>query len=124
MKKSKWLAPTLGLILALASSSVTAGECGYEKCWGAIGFGPSGKITYAFGKWSERAAFRAANKSCKGQCSEIRTFFNECAAVAQGSDQKWSLSKGPTRDLAQTRATRACSSNSTDCQVIVWACSR
>lgn len=124
MRKLKYATSVLGVVLALTSSSGHAGECGYEKCWGAVAFGQTGRISYSFGKWSEKAAFRAANKSCKGHCNEIRTFYNECAAVARGADQKWSLSMAPTRELAQSRATMACSSNSWDCKIVVWACSR
>ena len=124
MKKTTLGAIATGVFLMGASSSAQAGECGYQQCWGAVAFGPSGKISYAYGLWSERAAYRKAVKSCKGACSEVRTFYNECAAVSRGADWKWSWSKAPTRRLAESRANAACSSTSSDCKVIVWACSR
>ena len=124
MKNKKHWAFIVGLILAITSSSGHAGECGYEKCWGAGAFGQTGRISYSFGKWSEKAAFRAANKSCRWQCNEIRTFYNECAAVARGSDRKWVIYQAQTRQEAQERAKRACNSTSSGCRIIVWACSR
>ena len=124
MKKTKIWASVMGLVLAVSSSSGHAGECGYEKCWGALAFGQTKRISYTYGKWSEEAAYRAASKSCKWRCPEIHTFYNECAAVARGADQKWAISTAQTRDLAKDRATKACSSKSSECRVIVWACSR
>lgn len=124
MKKNKLWACITGLFLALTSSSVAAGECGYEKCWGAVAFGPSDKISYTYGKWSKRAAFRAAYKGCLGKCTEVRTFYNTCASVARASDRSWVLAHGKSSDEAQNNATDACSTSASGCRVIVWACSR
>ncbi|WP_369077074.1 DUF4189 domain-containing protein [Cognatishimia coralii] len=124
MKNTILRASLLGLVLAVSSSSGHAGECGYEKCWGAVAFGHKGRISYSFGKWSERAAHREATKSCRWMCSEVHTFYNECAAVARGADQKWAISTARTRDLAKDKAKKACSATSYECRVIVWACSR
>lgn len=116
------------LILASLVTSmgpVSAGQCGYEDCWGAIGFSASGNgsIGVAFSHWSEAGAYEAAQDNCGWECADVRTFKNACAAIVQGENGGWTWARGPTRSGAERMAHQLCDARSHDCKTVVWACS-
>lgn len=111
-------------VTALFTSTARSGQCGYEDCWGAIGFDSKGKIGVAFSHWSEERAYRYAQNECGWKCAEMRTFKNACAAIARGENGSWSWAKGPNRSSAEHSAHELCDARTHNCKTVVWACSR
>jgi hypothetical protein len=109
--------------LASTSSSSIASECLSGDCWGAVGFGDNGRIGFAYGKKSERAAEWQVTAACRGKCTALRTFYNSCAAMARGNNWKWTWATAETREEAEQQAMRACKLRTGNCETIVWACS-
>ncbi|SHH48168.1 DUF4189 domain-containing protein [Cognatishimia maritima] len=115
----------LGFTLSIfAAAPATAGQCGFEHCWGAIGFNGDGKIGVAYSHWSEEGAYRTAQEHCGWDCAEMRTFKNSCAAIAQGENGSWSWARARTRSGAERTAHKLCDGRSHSCKTVVWACSR
>lgn len=100
-----------------------AGQCGYEDCWGAIGFNGNGRIGLSYSHWSEARAYEAAQDRCDWSCAEMRTFKNACAAIVEGKNGAWIWAKGATRGDAETTAHQICDDRSHACKTVVWACS-
>ena len=118
---------TLNLaLMAMIVSALPAqsGQCGYEDCWGAIGFDNQGKIGVAYSHWSEERAYRFAQNDCGWNCAEMRTFKNACAAIARGENGSWSWAKGSSRSSAEQSAHQLCETRTHNCKTVVWACSR
>lgn len=115
----------IGLILAglFWAQPVTAGQCGYDYCWGAVGFGPDGEIGWSYGQWSEESAYNVAQDGCGWGCTEVQTFYNACAAMARGNGG-WGWAFESNRENAESSAVNYCMDHAYDCQVVVWACSR
>lgn len=91
--------------------------------WGAIGIGPGGAYGYSYGYGSENGAYNRVAQECQYDCTEIRTFFNTCAAMAVASNGGWGWSTGGTRGAAESGALSYCRQYGSGCQVRVWACS-
>ncbi len=108
--------------LALAGA-LNAGQCGYERCWGAVGIGPNGAYGWAHSHGSERAAYNAAQSGCRGNCDEIRTFYNTCGAMARASNGGWGWAWANSRQAAENSALGYCRDYGRNCRVVVWACS-
>lgn len=111
------------IVSALSPEKVTAGACGYEECWGAVGTGPGQAFGYAFGKWSEEEAYRTLQIRCGWKCTNVRSFFNTCGAIAKGENKRWSFAANPDLGTAQRNALQQCGLQSIGCEIEVWACS-
>lgn len=104
-------------------SALNAGQCGLEKCWGAVGIGQDGAYGWALGKATERDAFDAAQAKCDNNCNELRTFYDACGAMAKARNGGWGWAWGQSRAEAEASALGYCSEYGRDCEVTVWACS-
>lgn len=116
----------LGALSALclsAGAPAQAGQCGYEKCWGAVGFGPGGAWGYVYGKKSRQAATGAVQKNCGGNCTQIKAFYNTCGAIAAGKKNGWGWGHAPTRAKAESIAMGYCKQYDSGCRIRAWACS-
>ncbi|MZR15148.1 DUF4189 domain-containing protein [Maritimibacter sp. DP07] len=91
--------------------------------WGAVGIGPGGAYGYAHDWNTERQAYGSAARGCEWDCTEIRTFFNTCAAMAVASNGGWGWGTGASRGAAESRAMGYCRQYGNGCRVRVWACS-
>ena len=112
----------LAVASVVAAGSAQAGQCGYDYCWGAVGFGPNGIIGWSFGQWSEEAAYNVAQDGCGWGCTEVKTFYNTCGAMARG-DGGWGWATESTRAGAEYSAVNYCSDHGRNGQDVVWACS-
>jgi len=92
--------------------------------WGAVGFGPGGAWGYSAGQYSQRQAWRKVNRSCRGNCTVIKTFQNLCGAIAAGPDNGWGWTSSRSMRGAKRGAMRQCRRNSYDCSLRAWACAR
>lgn len=122
MKTSK-ITLVAALSLGLAQTAA-AGSCGYDYCWGAVGSSADGAYGWAHSYASEDAAYNAVYTSCEGDCTEIKTFYNACGAMARASNGAWGWASDSTRERAEHRAVGFCLDYGSDCQVVVWACSK
>ena len=114
----------LGLLTVLPVTQAEAGSCGYQRCWGAVGFGPGGAWAYSHSYGSQRQAWQKVNSKCRGTCTVIKTFYNTCGAIAAGEDNGWGWASRSTRRNAENVAMQYCRRNSYDCRIRAWACSR
>lgn len=124
----RWMPAGLGLLALVGwivlAGAAAAGKCGYDYCWGAVATGPNGASGYSFSHVSERNAHDVARSTCgEGKCTQVRTFYNACGAIAMGASDAWGWASGPTREAAQDQALAHCSRNGRGCAVRVWACS-
>lgn len=114
-----------GTILSLITASTAmAGSCGYEYCWGAVGSAANGAYGWAHSYPSEQQAYSAVQQSCKGQCTEIKTFYNTCGAMARSPSGAWGWAWDNTRERAANSAIGYCLQHGNDCRVVVWSCSK
>lgn len=114
----------LGLSLALLGGGAAwAGQCGYDYCWGAVGFGRNGEVAYSHGFATEDGAWARAQGECGGACTIIQTFYNTCGAIAVGRNGAWGFGWANSRARAESNAIGYCSDSGAGCRPIVWACS-
>ncbi|GAB4306458.1 MAG: hypothetical protein Kow0058_18860 [Roseovarius sp.] len=106
-----------------AAVPALAGQCGYDKCWGAVGFGPGGAWGWASGKPSQQAAISTVQRNCRGNCTQIKTFYNTCGVIAAGNMNGWGWGYSQSRAQAEKIALGFCRRNDTGCRVRAWACS-
>ena len=82
----------------------------------------------SYDKDRARDASVEALKQCGHQrCEVIHKFKNGCAALVDGPKEKAAITaSGATRDEAETKALKRCSSpnQGASCNVIAWACTR
>lgn len=123
MQKIRALTLVAATLLAGAAS---AGECGLDYCWGAVGIGPNGAWGYSHSQYSEADAIAAvqAPDACEGDCDVVQTFYNTCGALSEGSDGSWGFGYASTRELAEETSLDYCRDYGSGCRVRVWACSR
>ena len=112
------------LVLAGSVSQAAAGSCGYTYCWGAVGIGADGSFGWSHSHRSEGLAIQAAQDGCKGRCSEIKTFYNTCGAIAVSDNGAWGFGWHENQELASDMAVDYCQDNGYNCRVQVWACSK
>ena len=124
MFKSIVLAFAVFLVGQIFASPVEATNCGYSKCWGAVGFGPGGARAYAHSYSSERKAINSVKRNCEYDCTVIKTFYNTCGAIAAGHRNGWGWGWAPTRAAAERTALRYCRQNTYNCSIRAWSCSR
>jgi hypothetical protein len=122
MRKVKRLA-LVGLLASGLAQGAAAGQCGYEYCWGAVGIGPNGAYGWAHSHVSEEAAYNAAQSGCGWNCTNVRTFYNSCGAMAEADNGGWGWAWDRTRELAESAAISYCMDYGYNCRVVVWACS-
>lgn len=87
---------------------------------------------YAYNKSSRAAAEQAALSNCeaqaveKGACEIAIWFYNQCAALAIGSDGSWGGDRGRTTSEASSKALDLCrqEDQSGKCHVVQSFCSR
>jgi len=108
--------------IALPTAAL-AGNCGYEYCWGAVGIGTNGEWGYSHSYSTESDAYARVQSECP-ECSQINTFYNTCGAMATGSNGAYGFGWAPTRYDAESNALGYCSDYGSNCQTVVWACSR
>jgi hypothetical protein len=101
----------------------------WATTWGAIAFDYTlGKVGAVTGQPSEKAAEAAAISECRKRgggknCEYISiTYYNQCAAMAWGSDQSAS-SHAATIKEASERAINRCNTLTTDCKIYYADCS-
>ncbi len=92
------------LVLAAMAGPAPAGQCGYDLCWGAVGFGPNGAYGWAHSQFSEQEARWAVQDGCGGNCNIIQTFYNSCGAIASGATGGWGWGTGASRVEAEANA--------------------
>ena len=109
--------------LALAAGPAAAGQCGYQYCWGAVGFGPGGAYGWAHSYASQQEAYNRVYQECGGNCTQIKTFYNTCGAMAVGANNGWGWGHSPSRAGAENSAMGYCNQYDYGCSVRVWACS-
>ncbi|MDC0737801.1 DUF4189 domain-containing protein [Cognatishimia sp. SS12] len=102
----------------------SAGQCGYETCWGALGFSSDGGTATSVAQWSQEAAYRNLQENCDWDCGEVRMFSNACAAMARGERGSWSWAEADSVRRAKATAVQLCGDRTINCKVIVAACSR
>ncbi|MFQ5439241.1 MAG: DUF4189 domain-containing protein [Paracoccaceae bacterium] len=115
------------VVLALVAATATpalAGSCGYTYCWGAVGIGPGGAYGWSVGQRSEGNAISEAQSGCEGDCTNIRTFYNTCGAMAEAPDGAWGFGWNADMRTAKSLALGYCAENGYDCQLRAWACSK
>jgi hypothetical protein len=110
-------------LLLAGAVSAQAGQCGYDYCWGAVGIGPGGAYGYSYEHSSEARAINAAQQGCGGNCTNIKTFYNTCGAMARGNNGAWGFGWANSEGQAKANALGYCRQNGRGCQVAVWACS-
>ncbi|WP_372884142.1 DUF4189 domain-containing protein [Shimia sp.] len=116
-------ASVLSVGALVLAGALNAGQCGYEQCWGAVGIGPGGAYGWAHSHASEGAAYNAAQRGCRGNCDQIRTFYNTCGAIARASNGGWGWGWASSRQAAENTALGYCREYGANCRVAVWACS-
>jgi hypothetical protein len=95
--------------------------------WGAIvvdrGTGEAGTVV---NRDSKTEAINAAMHDCQIEgsphCEVLLTYFNQCAALAQGGGSS-GIASNPTLDGAKAAALGFCGKDSTTCEVVYSACS-
>ncbi|WP_397541571.1 DUF4189 domain-containing protein [Roseovarius salis] len=100
-----------------------AGQCGYQYCWGAVGFGPYGAAGWAHSYASQAGAYNRVFQECGGNCTQIKTFYNSCGAIAAGANNGWGWGTAQSRAQAQNIAMGYCNQYDVGCSVRAWACS-
>lgn len=113
-----------GLLFTSQIQIANAGSCGYQRCWGAVGFGPYGARAFSHGYGSQNQAWNRVNSECQGNCSIIKTFYNTCGAIASGANNGWGWAYTPSINKAKRAALRTCRKNDRNCQLRAWACSK
>lgn len=114
----------LSVVLILGSVVAShAQQCGFARCWGAVGVGPDGARGYAFSQYSETMAEEQVQAICANGCDTVQTFYNACGAVAQGARGQWGVGLGQSRVAAEDVALAFCQNYGAGCEVRAWACS-
>lgn len=123
MSVLKYFSASLLAYFALTTNPVSAGQCGYDYCWGAVAIGQAGQTGWSFGQPSESAASNVAQDGCSWSCSVVRTFYNACAAIAVADNGAWGWDYEKNRELAESSAMNYCMDSGYNCAVKVWSCS-
>jgi len=108
---------------AFLAGPVAAGQCGYQYCWGAVGFGPGGAYGWAHSYASENEAYNAVQGSCGWDCTQVKTFYNSCGAIAAGANNGWGWGYAGSRAQAEGIAMDYCDQYDYGCSIRAWACS-
>ncbi len=119
------LATAFGLVFA--ATGVTANTKSVKKAQfhGAIALDRElGRSGFAVDRPTARsAAVEALNQCGGGRCEVVLAFKSSCGSLASHPKTKqWATSSGATRQEAETKALRRCTSAS--CEIVVWACNR
>jgi len=123
MKVRTFLA-AIGALMMLGTLPAMAGQCGYDYCYGAVAYNPNtGSYGWSHSHWSETDAANAAQEGCGYNCTEVKTFYNTCGAVALGANGGAGWGFGFPRQAAQNQALSYCNGVDYGCRVLVWACS-
>lgn len=121
------LTPVIALVLAIAATGAGANTRSVKKAQfhGAIALDRElGRNGFAVDRPTARAAaVEALNQCGGGRCEIVLAFKSTCGALASNTRTgQWATSSGATRQEAETKALRRCSSAS--CEISVWACTR
>lgn len=107
----------LGCVFAADAAAARAAK---KQFWGAIAYSSkSGAYGYAVDMKSKRDAEAEAFRQCRSDCDVIKSFRNNCGAVAR-KERRFSFSLGATRQIAEQKALEKCGSSG--CSIMVWAC--
>lgn len=110
-------------VVAVSASAAVAGDCGYNKCWGAVAVGTNGEWGWSNGQFSENDAINVAQNGCSWNCDIVRTFYNTCGAISKADNGAWGFGWAGSREIAEGLSLDYCLDNGFICQVRVWACS-
>lgn len=95
----------------------------YEKRWGAIALNPTtGLYAIANQVDGKRQARKRALEQCGDGCEVQFTYYNQCAAMAQGRGPV-AIATAASKREAESRALAQCATVSTDCAVHDSQCS-
>ncbi len=110
--------------MTMSVQSVSAGQCGYEYCWGALSVGDLGAAGRASGMRSAPEAAAQAMQRCGSKCDGFEIFVNSCGAFAEDATGLRSFGWEADRANAEERALTACRLTGKGCRIRIWACSR
>lgn len=96
-------------------------HCLAGDCWGAVAHGPNGAWAYAINYASRATAANAAEKRCRGRCTNVLTFHNSCGAYALGRGG-YGWGNGQSKETAQQKAMSECRARAEQCVISVWGC--
>ena len=119
------LAVALGIAVAGTAASANTRPAKKAQFHGAIALDRDlGRSGFAVDRPTARAAaVEALNQCGGGRCEVVLAFKSSCGALANNQKAKqWATSTGATRQEAETKALRRCTSAS--CEIAVWACTR
>lgn len=105
------------------SGAAFAGQYGYAKCWGAVGIGTGGNWAFSHSYSRESGAINRAQNECSGRCDNIKTFYNTCGAMAEGTSNAWGFGWAGTQWQAEQNALGYCQQYGNNCTISVWSCS-
>ncbi len=111
-------------LLNASTDSAYAGNCGYQKCWGAVGIGDYGAYGYSYGQKSRAAALQVAQNGCGGNCNNIKAFYNSCGAMAVADNDGWGWGYERNIGSAESIAMNYCTDYGPNCQIRVSVCSQ
>ena len=118
-----WIKIALISLGVLTANAAAAGECGYDRCWGAVAVGPSDDDWgWSAGYATEQEAVDASIAECP-YCDRYYSFFNVCGAISKAPDDAWGSGWGDTQAIAERFATATCEEYGSGCYPVVWACS-
>ena len=119
MKRNVFLA----VLLVFLPIHASAGSCGYQNCWGAVGVGANGEWGFSHSYGQEQGAVNRVYSECPN-CTAVETFYNTCGAIALGQNGNYGFGWGDSRAIAEDQAMSYCWETSSTCAVQVWACSK
>ena len=114
-----------------------SGECGrrlndcyINECnktlYGALAYdAENGDYGWSADFDNQAAAEQKALSGCNASsnCKIVYDFWNSCAALAAGSDGRYSIEGGDKQDIAQRSALATCEKDGgQDCKIQVWGC--
>jgi hypothetical protein len=116
------IVPSLLITIINASEASAATPKSTRPDNGAIAFHmDSRSYGFAVDRRTSREARVEALKQCGHEkCEVVLTLKNGCGALAAGS-KTYFVSRGATREEAQTKATRQCGRQ---CEILAWACTK
>ena len=113
----------LSALTAVAATAAVVAGSAAAGSWGAVGFGPGGAYGWAHSYGTEQEAYNAVQSSCGWDCTQVKTFYNTCGAIAAGSNLGWGWGYAGSRAQAEGIAMNYCDQYDYGCYVRAWACS-
>lgn len=124
--KIRVLAAGAVVALSFVGGPLSAGQCSYDRCFGAIAFNAEKKLTgSSVGHQTKQQAIAAAKRDCGRDCVMHQWFVGACGAVAMTVRGGWGNDWGYTREEAEQKAMNRCraAENYKKCRIVMSACS-